>query len=116
MLDGATTDDLGSFQYSTNGGASWADVARNMGQIVALAGCDLLTIAPDLLAALQASHEPLPGALDAEAARRLDQRDHADLHQFLDIQCSRNPAMRVPGDLAHQPKVGANQLLRVRLC
>ena len=45
---------------------------RNMGQIVALAGCDLLTIAPDLLASLQASHEPLPRALDAEAARRLD--------------------------------------------
>ena len=44
---------------------------RNIGQIQALAGCDLLTIAPDLLAALQASEEPLPLALDADAARAL---------------------------------------------
>ncbi len=45
---------------------------RNTGQIVALAGCDLLTIAPDLLAALQASQGPLPRVLDSEAARTLD--------------------------------------------
>ncbi len=44
---------------------------RNTGQIVALAGCDLLTIAPELLAALQASDAPLTRALDAEAARAL---------------------------------------------
>ena len=45
---------------------------RNVGQIVALAGCDLLTISPDLLAALQASEAPVAQALDAEAARHLD--------------------------------------------
>ncbi|QPF72557.1 transaldolase [Roseateles sp. DAIF2] len=45
---------------------------RNVGQIQALAGCDLLTISPDLLAQLQASEAPLPRALDAEAARRAD--------------------------------------------
>jgi transaldolase len=45
---------------------------RNTGQIVALAGCDLLTIAPDLLAALQASVAPLPRVLDPDAARTLD--------------------------------------------
>ena len=45
---------------------------RNTGQIVALAGCDLLTIAPDLLAALQASEAPLPRVLDPNAARALD--------------------------------------------
>ena len=45
---------------------------RNIGQIVALAGCDLLTIAPDLLAALQASDAPLARVLDAAAARQLD--------------------------------------------
>ena len=44
---------------------------RNTGQLVALAGCDLLTIAPELLAALQASDAPVPKALDAEAARAL---------------------------------------------
>jgi len=45
---------------------------RNTGQILALAGCDLLTISPDLLAALQASDAPVPRALDASAARTLD--------------------------------------------
>lgn len=42
---------------------------RNTGQIVALAGCDLLTISPDLLAALQASSDPITRALDAAVAR-----------------------------------------------
>lgn len=42
---------------------------RNVGQITALAGCDLLTISPELLAALQASTEPLKPALDADEAR-----------------------------------------------
>jgi transaldolase len=37
---------------------------RNTGQIRALAGCDLLTISPELLAALQAETAPLPRALD----------------------------------------------------
>ncbi|UJB65266.1 transaldolase [Acidovorax sp. YS12] len=45
---------------------------RNLGQIVALAGCDLLTIAPDLLAQLAQSEAPLACALDAEAARAMD--------------------------------------------
>jgi len=41
---------------------------RNVGQIVALAGCDLLTISPDLLAQLQASEAPITRALDPAAA------------------------------------------------
>ena len=45
---------------------------RNVGQITALAGCDLLTISPELLAQLQASDAPLARALDAQAARDLD--------------------------------------------
>lgn len=45
---------------------------RNVGQITALAGCDLLTISPDLLAQLAATNEPLTKALDAEAARASD--------------------------------------------
>ena len=45
---------------------------RNVGQIKALAGCDLLTIAPELLAQLAASDEALPRALDADAAKALD--------------------------------------------
>jgi transaldolase len=45
---------------------------RNVGQITALAGCDLLTIAPELLAQLGASTEPLLQALSASAALQLD--------------------------------------------
>jgi len=45
---------------------------RNMGQIAALAGCDLLTISPELLAELATSEAPLTHALDAEAAKRKD--------------------------------------------
>lgn len=41
---------------------------RNVGQITALAGCDLLTISPDLLATLQASDAPLTRSLDPQAA------------------------------------------------
>lgn len=45
---------------------------RNVGQIVALAGCDLLTISPELLAQLAGSTTPLQRALDADAARAMD--------------------------------------------
>ena len=45
---------------------------RNVGQIVALAGCDLLTISPDLLALLAANDKALTPALDAQAAKGMD--------------------------------------------
>jgi transaldolase len=45
---------------------------RNVGQITALAGCDLLTISPDLLSALQASEAPLARRLDPAAALSAD--------------------------------------------
>ena len=45
---------------------------RNVGQITALAGCDLLTISPDLLAQLAVTEAPLTRALDPAAARSLD--------------------------------------------
>jgi len=45
---------------------------RNVGQIVALAGCDLLTISPELLAQLAATEAPLGQALDAVAAQAMD--------------------------------------------
>jgi transaldolase len=45
---------------------------RNLGQITALAGCDLLTIAPDLLAQLAATDAPLSRTLDANEALQLD--------------------------------------------
>lgn len=45
---------------------------RNVGQITALAGCDLLTISPDLLAQLAASQAPLAKVLDAGAVQTMD--------------------------------------------
>jgi transaldolase len=45
---------------------------RNIGQITALAGCDLLTISPELLSQLAATEAPLTAALDAQAAQGMD--------------------------------------------
>jgi transaldolase len=54
------------FGYSTEVmGASF----RSKGEITELAGCDLLTISPSLLAELQASTEPLTLQLSVEAAK-----------------------------------------------
>jgi transaldolase len=44
---------------------------RNTGQILALAGCDLLTISPDLLSALAQSSEPVVTQLNAIGAQAL---------------------------------------------
>ena len=44
---------------------------RNIGQILALAGCDLLTISPELLGQLAQSDVQVPRRLDAAAARQL---------------------------------------------
>jgi transaldolase len=60
---------------------------RNVGQIIALAGCDLLTISPDLLAQLAVSEAPVVRALDPERARALDlpavQHDEASFRYAL---------------------------------
>jgi transaldolase len=45
---------------------------RNTGQILALAGCDLLTISPELLGQLVASEAPVQRALDPQEARSMD--------------------------------------------
>ncbi|MFN7481395.1 MAG: transaldolase [Betaproteobacteria bacterium] len=56
---------------------------RNVGQITALAGCDLLTISPDLLAQLQASTAPLAPALRVAAAHALPRpAEHPDDKAF----------------------------------
>jgi transaldolase len=44
---------------------------RNIGEIVELAGCDLLTISPALLAELEAAVGDLPRKLSPEAAQAL---------------------------------------------
>jgi len=54
------------FDYKTEVmGASF----RNKGEILELAGCDLLTIAPALLAELSASSDPVVRKLDPQAAK-----------------------------------------------
>ena len=45
---------------------------RNVGQITALAGCDLLTISPELLAQLAATEATLTCAISAQSAQTLD--------------------------------------------
>ena len=45
---------------------------RNLGQITALAGCDLLTISPELLAQLAATEAPLEPSLSVQAAQAMD--------------------------------------------
>ncbi|PAY21154.1 transaldolase [Rhodopirellula sp. SM50] len=55
------------FDYKTEVmGASF----RNVGQIIELAGCDLLTISPNLLAELQASTDPIEKKLDEATAKQ----------------------------------------------
>ncbi|MBN8709021.1 MAG: transaldolase [Verrucomicrobia bacterium 61-8] len=45
---------------------------RNIGEILELAGCDLLTISPDLLEKLQSSNEPVARKLSPDAAKASD--------------------------------------------
>jgi len=47
---------------------------RNTGQILALAGCDLLTISPELMGELQRSEAPVQRALDPDQAKAADIR------------------------------------------
>ncbi|MDP9148943.1 MAG: transaldolase [Myxococcota bacterium] len=57
------------FEYKTEVmGASF----RNLGEITELAGCDLLTIAPNYLEELSKTVAPLPRKLEPEKARSLD--------------------------------------------
>ena len=56
---------------------------RNKGEITELAGCDLLTISPNLLAELAAANEPLARKLDAAAAAALSlEKRHLDEKTF----------------------------------
>ncbi|NGX59211.1 MAG: Transaldolase B [Chlamydiae bacterium] len=45
---------------------------RNTGQILELAGCDLLTIAPPLLKELETTEGAVPRKLDPEKAKAMD--------------------------------------------
>lgn len=56
---------------------------RNTGQIIALAGCDLLTISPELLAQLQSSQAPVQAALKPERTKAMDLPElHLNQAQF----------------------------------
>jgi transaldolase len=59
------------FDYKTEVmGASF----RNVGQIIELAGCDALTISPELMKELSESYEPVERKLDPEKAKKADVR------------------------------------------
>jgi len=53
---------------------------RNVGEITELAGCDYLTIAPNLLETLYNSNEPVPKKLDASDATSLNIEKKSYLH------------------------------------
>ena len=56
---------------------------RNTSQIIELAGCDLLTISPDLLAKLAVTESPIEKKLDASTAHNADiQRVSLDEKSF----------------------------------
>jgi transaldolase len=56
---------------------------RNTSQIIELAGCDLLTISPELLEKLSESYEPVERKLDPEKAKQADiQRLELDEKKF----------------------------------
>jgi transaldolase len=56
---------------------------RNVGQIIELAGCDALTISPELMKELSESYEPLERKLDPEKAKKNDvQRLELDEKKF----------------------------------
>jgi len=54
---------------------------RSKEEIVALAGCDYLTIAPNLLKQLQESHDPLPRRLNPEAGAGMPGLDKVHLDE-----------------------------------
>jgi transaldolase len=51
---------------------------RNTGQILALAGCDLLTISPELLAQLAAANGPVPRVLEPQPAQDIETRPYSE--------------------------------------
>ena len=57
------------------------DIFRNIGEIKALAGCDLLTISPKLLAELEASNESIEKVLDAENASKLEDLEKIEVNE-----------------------------------
>ncbi len=52
-----------------------------MFQVTALAGCDLLTISPKLLAELESSRAELPAVLSAEAAKAKEGLERLDMDE-----------------------------------
>jgi transaldolase len=83
------------FGYTTEVmGASF----RNLGQITALAGCDLLTISPELPAQLQTCDAPVARAMNTEQARSCDA--HALSFNEASWRCALNDNAMVTEKLA----------------
>ena len=56
---------------------------RNTGEVTALAGCDLLTISPKLLAELEKSEAAVPAALSMEKAKAIEDLPKVSTHSNL---------------------------------
>jgi transaldolase len=54
---------------------------RNVGEVTALAGCDLLTISPGLLGQLEASTDPVPRVLCPETAKALEGLEKIEMNE-----------------------------------
>lgn len=54
---------------------------RNIGEVKALAGCDLLTISPGLLQQLEQSNEPVPQKLSKESALKVGNLEKINLDE-----------------------------------
>jgi transaldolase len=86
---------------------------RNVGQIIALAGCDLLTISPELLAQLQASDAPLVRALDPALARQ--STIHAVTYQESSFRWALNEDAMASDKLAEGIRAFAADAIRLDL-
>ena len=84
---------------------------RNIGQIRALAGCDLLTISPELLGELKASEEPLVRALDPKAAQAA--KIHAVTHNEASFRYALNDDAMASDKLSEGIRVFAADALKL---
>ena len=76
---GSTTTSRSSITRRRSSGASF----RKVDQIIRLAGCDLLTISPDLLEQMEKTEGSVPRRLSVEGAKASDaQKIHLDEKTF----------------------------------
>ena len=74
---------------------------RNVGQIRELAGCDALTISPELMKELSESMEPLERKLDPEKAKQAKIEKHEGDHFRVFMQFRRHKVITVVLNTEH---------------